>query len=70
MWLWKKQELATSIMVLIVSGALGNGLDRLMFHGVRDFLDFHVRPVFNLADIYLSLAVIVVLYLSLVKKHA
>lgn len=35
---------------LIMGGALGNLLDRLRYGFVIDFLDFHVWPVFNLAD--------------------
>jgi signal peptidase II len=37
---------------LILAGTLGNLYDRLVFHGVRDFLYFHwiEWPVFNVAD--------------------
>src|SRR5262249_9248261 len=37
---------------LILAGTLGNLYDRLFFHGVRDFLYFHLIewPVFNVAD--------------------
>jgi signal peptidase II len=39
---------------LILGGAAGNVLDRVMRHSVVDFLDFHIRayhwPAFNLAD--------------------
>lgn len=39
---------------LIVGGALGNALDRVLYGGVVDFLDFHVAgyhwPAFNIAD--------------------
>jgi signal peptidase II len=35
---------------LILAGALGNLIDRVIFGYVIDFLDFQVWPVFNLAD--------------------
>ncbi len=39
---------------LVVGGAVGNLIDRLRFHEVIDFLDFHIGgyhwPAFNLAD--------------------
>jgi len=35
---------------LILAGALGNLIDRVLFGYVIDFLDFHVWPVFNVAD--------------------
>jgi lipoprotein signal peptidase len=47
---------------LILAGTLGNLLDRVVFGGVRDFLDFHLAflsrpdlhwPTFNVADVCL-----------------
>lgn len=38
---------------LQVAGAAGNVLDRLRLGYVRDFIDLHVWPVFNLADMYI-----------------
>ena len=35
---------------LILGGALGNLIDRLFLGYVVDFLDFHIWPVFNIAD--------------------
>lgn len=35
---------------LLLAGAIGNLIDRLMFGSVTDFLDFRIWPVFNVAD--------------------
>jgi signal peptidase II len=37
-------------LILVLSGALGNLIDRIAFGYVIDFLDFRVWPVFNIAD--------------------
>jgi len=55
--------------ILILGGALGNLYDRLFFseHMVRDFLDFIIPvarydyPVFNLADVFIVVGVIIAL---------
>uniref|UniRef100_UPI001FE0EE04 signal peptidase II n=1 Tax=Xenophilus azovorans TaxID=151755 RepID=UPI001FE0EE04 len=50
---------------LILGGALGNAVDRLLRGAVVDFLDFHWHgahwPAFNLADVAISLGAICLL---------
>jgi signal peptidase II len=50
---------------LVLGGALGNMLDRVLRGSVVDYLDFHWRsshwPAFNLADVAITLGVICIL---------
>ncbi|MCF7847008.1 MAG: signal peptidase II [Candidatus Gracilibacteria bacterium] len=43
---------------LVFSGALGNLIDRLFFGAVTDFLAFWSFPVFNLADSFITIGVV------------
>ena len=47
--------------VLVVSGAIGNAIDRLWFGQVTDFLSFWTFPIFNVADVLVTLGVVVLL---------
>jgi signal peptidase II len=43
----------------ILSGALGNGIDRFILGQVVDFLDFRLIqfPIFNLADVFINVGI-------------
>lgn len=52
----KQQKLVWLVPIsvgLLLGGALGNLYDRMMYGYVVDFIDFHVWPVFNVADIFI-----------------
>lgn len=51
---------------LILSGALGNGIDRFMTGSVVDFLDLRLIrfPVFNLADVAINIGIVCLLIAS------
>ncbi|MDD5770910.1 MAG: signal peptidase II [Candidatus Omnitrophica bacterium] len=55
---------------LIVSGAVGNLIDRLRFGYVIDFLDFRFWPVFNLADSALTIGALLLSWELLFNKNA
>lgn len=48
-------------LYLILSGAIGNLIDRFRLGFVVDFLDFRVWPVFNIADSAITIGVILIL---------
>ena len=50
----------------ILSGAVGNGIDRFLFGYVVDFLDFRLInfPIFNLADVFINIGVLLLLIAS------
>ena len=53
---------------LILAGALGNLIDRLLFGYVVDFLDFRIWPVFNVADSSVTIGAILFGY-SILKTE-
>ncbi len=44
-------------LVVILSGAVSNLLDRMFRHGVLDFIDLKIWPAFNLADTLIVIGV-------------
>lgn len=52
----------------ILAGAFGNLIDRIFRGYVVDFVDFKVWPVFNLADAFVTVGVLILLYKMLKEK--
>jgi signal peptidase II len=48
-----------AVLGLILGGALSNGIDRLVYGYVVDFIDVHWWPVFNVADSAIVVGVII-----------
>lgn len=57
---------------ILLAGAIGNLIDRLLLGFVIDFIDLHYQgfywPVFNVADVLISLGVVLLIF-SDIKKH-
>jgi signal peptidase II len=50
------------VLGCVLGGALSDGVDRLLFGHVTDFIDFHVWPVFNVADMAIVGGMLVIVY--------
>jgi signal peptidase II len=81
LWVWLARAtswLSAVALGLIIGGALGNGIDRLIYGAVADFVLLHVTTqqwtfnwyVFNLADVAIVAGVAGILYESVVGERA
>jgi signal peptidase II len=81
LWIWLSRagsRLAALSLGLIIGGAIGNGIDRLAYGAVADFVLLHIETaswsfhwyVFNLADVAIVAGVAGLLYESLVRDRA
>lgn len=78
-WLWRAQNRLLALgLGLIIGGALGNAADRLFRGAVADFFHLHttlpVGPlanyVFNVADVAITLGVMLLLYEGIIASEA
>ncbi len=58
--------------LMIIGGSLGNIFDRLYYSSVLDFIDVSINNfhwfIFNVADIFISIGVILLIILEFLKK--
>ena len=68
----KSDSLGKILFGLIIGGAVGNLFDRFTYFAVPDFIDFHINSfhwfTFNVADIFISLGIILMILKELLFK--
>ncbi len=57
-WQRKKHPMLQLWASIIIGGAVGNLIDRLTHGYVIDYIDIHIMPVFNFADICVTVGVL------------
>ena len=73
LWMiFKTKDFEKIGFTMIFGGSLGNIFDRLYYSAVPDFIDIHIGNfhwfIFNVADIFITLGVILLIYLEIFKK--
>jgi signal peptidase II len=73
-WLWRAGRTVLAVgLGLVIGGALGNLVDRLVYQKVADFFHFYVHGydwyVFNVADCAITVGVIALLYDALLRPE-
>jgi signal peptidase II len=67
--LWKWGEPGSHLfqvgLGLIIGGAIGNIIDRIVLGEVVDFIDFKIWPVFNIADFAIVVGVLITMIIVL-----
>ena len=70
---WSRTMLATIALGLIIGGAIGNAIDRILYGAVADFFSFHAFGyewyIFNIADTAIVAGVVGLLYESVFGGH-
>lgn len=61
-YLWQRKHISSRAFAFLMAGALGNVYDRIVFHGVRDRIHIGVFPVFNLADVMITIGVLLIAF--------
>lgn len=63
----KDNKIKTGVAFLL-AGTIGNLIDRIVFGYVRDFIDLKVWPIFNIADTFNVIGVLLIVYCILRSK--
>lgn len=63
----KKYFYLRVILIFIISGAIGNFIDRILNHYVVDFIYFELInfPIFNMADCYVTISTVLLMLLGI-----
>jgi len=68
----KADLIEKTFFCLILGGAIGNLYDRLIYFAVPDFIDLHINNfhwfTFNIADIFITLGIILIITKDIVFK--
>ena len=56
-------------LIIVLAGSISNFIDRLLHGCVIDYIRIFNFPIFNLADVYITLGIIAFLFFTFFKKE-
>ena len=69
----KSKDIYKYFYAIIIGGSLGNLFDRFYYYAVPDFIDLHLGNfhwfLFNIADIFITVGIIGLIFLEVFKKQ-
>ena len=72
-FLIKSRGIYSYLIAVILGGSLGNLFDRIYYYAVPDFIDLHLGNyhwfIFNVADIFITVGIIGLMFTELLKKE-
>ena len=67
------KDIRKYFLLIILGGSLGNFFDRIYYHAVPDFIDFHIGEfhwfIFNIADVFISIGVLCLIFVEIFMKN-
>jgi len=70
LWRQKLPGLTRLGLCLILAGAVGNLIDRVLFSAVTDFISVYSFPIFNLADSFITIGVVLFLWQEIIGSES
>lgn len=70
-YIWyEKKYISQSAFLFLMIWGIWNLYDRIFYAGVRDRINIHIIPVFNIADICITIWVMLFIYYTICKDNA
>lgn len=72
LWVFGREMLKSSYLLFLISlilfGAISNLIDRIRFGFVIDYINLHIWPVFNIADMMIVVGCVGIIYFEVLKS--
>lgn len=68
-WFLCTKHIDKQSFIFLFVWTIWNLIDRIFYNGVRDWIRLWWWPVFNIADIFISIGLLIYIYINFIKKE-